>query len=167
VQPDAYFTLKTNAERAALARTIGKLNDMLKDESFICIGPGRWGSSNADLGVPISYGDIYHARALVEMAGEHCGLPPEPSLGTHFFQDLLESQIYPLALQLDDPATVFNRSFFDHAPNRLNELLPEAAGFAGCLRVLRISDSYPGQTLRLIMNGEIGRAAGFLVNTQE
>jgi len=35
------------------------------------------------------------------------------------------------------------------------------------LRVLRISDSYPGQTLRLIMNGEIGRAAGFLVNTQE
>jgi len=167
VQPEAYFALKTNAERAALARTIGKLNDVLKDESFICIGPGRWGSSNADLGVPISYGDIYHARALVEMAGEHCGLPPEPSLGTHFFQDLLESQIYPLALQLDDPATVFNRSFFDHAPNRLNELLPEAAGFAGCLRVLRISDSYPGQTLRLIMNGEIGRAAGFLVNTQE
>ncbi len=167
VQPEGYFALKTNTERATLARTIGKLNDMLKCESFICIGPGRWGSSNADLGVPIGYGDIYHARALVEMAGGHCGLPPEPSLGTHFFQDLLESQIYPLALRLDDPATVFNCSYFDHANNKLRELLPEAAVFEGCLRVLRVAESYPGQTLRIIMNEEPGRAVCFLVNAQE
>lgn len=164
VQPEAYFALKTNAERSALARTIGKLNDILKTESFICIGPGRWGSSNADLGVPISYGDIYHARALVEMAGENCGLPPEPSLGTHFFQDLLESQIYPLALQLDDPATAFTRGFFENARNHLLKLLPEAAVFEDCLRVLRVADDYPGQTLRVIMNDEIGRAVGFLVD---
>jgi len=167
VQPEAYFALKTNAERTALARTIGKLNVILKTEAFICIGPGRWGSSNADLGVPISYGDIYHARALVELAGEHCGLPPEPSLGTHFFQDLLESQIYPLALQLDDPATVFKRGFFDGAKNQLPDLLPEAAAFEGCLRVLRVSESYPGQTLRVIMNDEVGRAVAFLVSKVE
>ncbi len=166
VQADAYFALKTNAERSTLARTIGKLNDLLKEESFICIGPGRWGSSNADLGVPISYGDIYHARALIEMAGEHCGLPPEPSLGTHFFQDLLESQIYPLALQLDTPATVFNRGFFDGAKNQLLNLLPDAAIFEACLRVLRIEDSYPNETMRIIMNEEAGRAVAFLVGKQ-
>ena len=166
VQADAYFALKTNADRSTLARTIGKLNDLLKEESFICIGPGRWGSSNADLGVPISYGDIYHARALIEMAGEHCGLPPEPSLGTHFFQDLLESQIYPLALQLDTPATVFNRGFFDGAKNQLLNLLPDAAIFEACLRVLRIEDSYPGETMRIIMNEEVGRAVAFLVGKQ-
>ncbi len=166
VQPEAYFALKTNAERSALARTIGKLNDILKSESFICIGPGRWGSSNADLGVPISYGDIYHARALVEMAGEHCGLPPEPSLGTHFFQDLLESQIYPLALQLDDPATVFNRAFFEGAENQLLNLLPDAVFYKDCLRVLRLADHYPGQTLRVIMNDEISRAVAYLVDKQ-
>lgn len=166
VQAEAYFALKTNAERFTLARTIGKLNDILKSESFICIGPGRWGSSNADLGVPISYSDIYHARALVEMAGENCGLPPEPSLGTHFFQDLLESQIYPLALQLDDAETVFKRTFFDSAENQLLNLLPEAADFEDCLRVLRVENSYPGQTMRVIMNEEINRAVGFLVNKQ-
>ncbi len=166
VQAEGYFALTSNAERSALARTIGKLNDLLKEESFICIGPGRWGSSNADLGVPISYGDIYHARSLVEMAGEHCGLPPEPSLGTHFFQDLLESQIYPLALQLDTPATVFNRGFFDGAKNQLLTLLPEAAVFESCLRVLRIADSYPGETMRIIMNEEAGRAVAFLVSKQ-
>jgi len=117
VQPEAYFMLGSHSQRAKLARTIGRLNNLLKDESFICIGPGRWGSSNADLGVPIGYGDIYHAGALVELAGEHGGLPAEPSLGTHFFQDLLEAQIYPLALQMDNPATIFKREFFDQAEN--------------------------------------------------
>lgn len=167
VNPEGYFSIKSTNERSNLARTIGRLNDVLKQESFICIGPGRWGSSNADLGVPIGYGDIYHARALVELAGENCGLPPEPSLGTHFFQDLLESQIYPLALQLDDPATVFDRAYFDTAPNHLVELLPDAADFAFCLRVLRIEDTYPGKTLRVIMNDEINRAIAFLVAKSE
>ena len=163
VHPEDYFALASQTERVSLARHIGRLNDLLKEESFICIGPGRWGSSNSDLGVPISYGDIYHARALVELAGENCGLPPEPSLGTHFFQDLLESQIYPLALQLDNPATVFNRAFFDHSPNHLVEYLPEADEYARCLRVLRVADRYPGQTLRILMNDELGRAVAFLV----
>lgn len=163
IQPDAYFSLRSSNERFALARTVGKLNNLLKDESFICVGPGRWGSSNSDLGVPIGYGDIYYTRALVELAGENCGLPPEPSLGTHFFQDLLESQIYPLALQLDNPATVFNREFFDAAPNHLGDFLPEAAALEPSLRLLRIEDAYPNQTLRIIMNDEISRAVAFLV----
>ena len=163
VHPESYFAIKSTNERSILARTVGRLNDVLKDETFICIGPGRWGSSNSDLGVPIDYGDIYHASALVELAGENCGLPPEPSLGTHFFQDLLESQIYPLALQLDDPTTVFKREFFETAPNHLNELLPDADAFTSCLRVLCIEDTYPGRTLRLIMNDEVNRAVAFLV----
>jgi hypothetical protein len=164
VQPEAYFALNSHTQRSALARLVGRLNHMLKDESFICIGPGRWGSSNADLGVPIGYGDIYHARALVELAGGNCGLPPEPSLGTHFFQDLLESQIYPLALQMGNPATLFKREFFDQAPNHLTEFLPDAAEFNSSLRLLRIEDAYPGNTMRVIMNDEIGRAVAFLVN---
>ncbi|MEL7589994.1 MAG: PEP/pyruvate-binding domain-containing protein [Anaerolineaceae bacterium] len=164
VQPEAYFMLGSHSQRAKLARTIGRLNNLLKDESFICIGPGRWGSSNADLGVPIGYGDIYHAGALVELAGEHGGLPAEPSLGTHFFQDLLEAQIYPLALQMDNPATIFKREFFDQAENHLTEYLPDAAEFTHSLRLLRVGDAYPGQTMRIIMNDDVGRAVAFLVN---
>jgi hypothetical protein len=164
VQPEAYFALGSHSQRSKLARTIGRLNHLLKDESFICIGPGRWGSSNTDLGVPIGYGDIYHAGALVELAGENGGLPAEPSLGTHFFQDLLEAQIYPLALQMDNPATVFKREFFDQSENHLTDLLPDAAEFEPSLRLLRVEDAYPGQTLRIIMNDDVGRAVAFLVN---
>jgi len=162
VQPEAYFALKTNAERAALARTIGKLNDVLEGESFICIGPGRWGSSNADLGVPISYGDIYHARALVEMAGEHCGLPPEPSLGTHFFQDLLESQIYPLAIYLDDAQNTFDRGFFYQTPNCAADWIDLPAELNDSLRLIRVSDYRPGSHLRVVMDDENSRAVAFL-----
>ncbi len=161
VDPDSYFSLSSNAERVQVGRALGRLNDLLKGENFICIGPGRWGSSNPDLGVPIAYGDIYHAKALVELAGENCGLPPEPSLGTHFFQDLLESQIYPLALQLDDPKTTFQRRLLEGAPNHLEELAPDLAGFSKVLRAIKISDIAPGKTLRILMHDEVGKALGY------
>ncbi len=111
VVPEGYFSLETQEDRYALGRIVGRLNAALKDKSFICLGPGRWGSSNSDLGVPIDYGDIYYSKSLIEMTGPGIGPQPEPSLGTHFFQDLLESQIYPLAICLDDPKTIFNNHF--------------------------------------------------------
>lgn len=161
VVPEKYFTISSNLQRLQLARAVGRLNDLLKNESFICIGPGRWGSSNSDLGVPIAYGDIYHAKALVELAGENCGLPPEPSLGTHFFQDLLESQIYPLALQLDDPKTWFQKELLESAPNHMEEIAPNLTVFADSLRVIRIDDLAEGKTLRILMNGEAGKALAY------
>jgi pyruvate,water dikinase len=162
VKPSEYFKLPSNNIRTDLAREIGKLNAALAKENFICVGPGRWGSSNSDLGVPIAYGDVYHARALIELAGAGCGLPPEPSLGTHFFQDLLESQIYPLALQLDSAKTVFNEPFFESTPNRLKEWLPESQTFEPCLRLIKVSDYKPGSALKVLMHGESSRAIGFL-----
>lgn len=163
VDSRGYFSLPTQADRTTLARVIGKLNAAMANERFICIGPGRWGSANSDLGVPIAYGDIYHTRALIELAGEGYGLPPEPSLGTHFFQDLLESQIYPLAIQLDDPRSQFNNEFFNQTPNRLLEWLPEAGAMQNTLKVLRVSDYAPGAHLKVVMNDEIGKAVAFLV----
>jgi hypothetical protein len=163
VDSKGYFSLPTQADRTSLARTIGKLNAAMANEQFICIGPGRWGSANSDLGVPIAYGDIYHTRALVELAGEGYGLPPEPSLGTHFFQDLLESQIYPLAIQLDDSRSQFNNEFFTESPNRLLEWLPDAGSLTGTLKVIRVEDYAPRSHLKVVMNDEIGKAVAFLV----
>ncbi len=163
VKPDEYFSFSSTAERNHLARTVGKLNNAMEKLNYIAIGPGRWGSSNPDLGVPIAYGDIYHAKALVELTGENCGLPPEPSLGTHFFQDLLESQIYPLALQLDDPKTNFNRGLLEKAPNHLLEFCPDSSQFENCLHVVKITDILSGGFLRVLMHDEIGRALAFLV----
>lgn len=162
IPPEAYFALSAYLLRQELARAIGRLNTALAGECFIMVGPGRWGSSNPDLGVPVGYGDVYHARALVELTGQHFGLPPEPSLGTHFFQDLLESQIYPLAIDLDDRTTHFARAFFYETPNLLNEFLPNHHHLGEALRLIRVSDYRPEHHLDLVMSDEKGVAVAFL-----
>ena len=163
VPPEGYFALPTSTARAELGRLISQLNALLKHETYICVGPGRWGTSTPDLGVPISYGDIYHTRALVELTGNFLGPAPEPSFGTHFFQDLVESNIYPLAIQLEDPEALFDRAFFYETPNHLREFIPEAAMFETSLRLLHVTDFRFGSHLELVMDDQAGRAVAFLV----
>jgi hypothetical protein len=167
VPDEGFFALPTPEARRELARAIGKLNNLLKNEPFICVGPGRWGSTNSDLGVPIDFGDIYNTRALVELSGRGIGQAPEPSLGTHFFQDLLESQIYPLAISLDDDQSVFNREFFYNLPNHLTEWMPAPVGvdLQSSLRLIRVNDYRPGYSMRVIMNEERSLAQAYIVKT--
>ena len=71
-----------------IAYDIEKLNRQFieKDESYVLIGPGRWGSSDPWLGIPVKWPHISNAKVIVE-----CGLENyrvDPSQGTHFFQNL-------------------------------------------------------------------------------
>lgn len=161
VPPERYFSLLTTELRSRLGREVGRLNAILKGHNFICVGPGRWGSSNPDLGVPVDYGDIYNSRALVELAGEGVAPALEPSLGTHFFQDLMESQIYPLGILLDRPDTIFNRSLFYKTPDRLDEFMQITTDLAGCLRLIRVTDYLPNHHLNIVMNSESVHAVGY------
>ncbi|MDD5369495.1 MAG: PEP/pyruvate-binding domain-containing protein, partial [Anaerolineaceae bacterium] len=78
ITPEAYFALPTPQARSELSRAIGKLNAALQGQTFICVGPGRWGTTNPDLGVPVEYADVYNTRALVEMTGKGIGPEPDP-----------------------------------------------------------------------------------------
>jgi hypothetical protein len=162
IDPEAYFTLPTLNDRFELGHAIGRLNEMMKDSEFILVGPGRWGSSNSDLGVPIHYGDIYHARALIEMTGPGIGVAPEPSLGTHFFQDLMEAKIYPLAVDLADERSLFQTVWIANAPNHLLEFLPMEERFRDVIKVVWVEDIRSGHHLRVIMNDEQNTAVAFL-----
>ncbi|MCM1310094.1 MAG: phosphoenolpyruvate synthase [Bacteroides sp.] len=84
VRPEAF----NSANNPALALEIESLNRRLMDsgEPYILIGPGRWGSSDPALGIPVKWPHICGSRLIVE-----CALPGyriEPSQGTHFFQNL-------------------------------------------------------------------------------
>ncbi|BBB47029.1 PEP/pyruvate-binding domain-containing protein [Pelolinea submarina] len=162
VPPGEYFKLSVN-ERFELARIIGKLNEKLKGRQFILVGPGRWGSTNVDLGIPVGYSDVFNTRALVEMSGKDIGPSPEPSLGTHFFQDLLEAQIYPLAIYLDDPQSTFQPSFFYHSPNCIEEFIPAEENIKERLRLIKIDDYRKDHMLRLVMDEEHSTAIGYLL----
>ena len=159
VTPEGYYRLGTPSQRARLIQAISALNARWEDTAFICVGPGRWGTRNPELGVQVTYADIYNAKALVELASTRFGTYAEPSFGTHFFQDLMESNILPLAVDLDDPRTRFNRAFFYDLPNRLTEFLPDApTELQAVLRVLRAADYRPQGTLRIVSNAAQGRA---------
>ncbi len=160
VSAHLYLTL-TIEQRHEVARVIGRLNKILEGRKFIMLGPGRWGSANLDLGVPVSYADIYNSSALIEVAYTQKGITPEPSYGTHFFQDLVEAQIYPLAIYPDLPGDLLNQAWLDRAHNSLVALLPDAAPLAEVLKVIHIPTQRPGYLLEISMDGE--RAVAYFV----
>jgi hypothetical protein len=168
VTPEGYFSLPSQAARTKTERAIGQLNIALKDQVFICIGPGRWGTSTPDLGVHVAYADIYNTRALIELSGQEVGTSPEPSFGTHFFQDMMEAQIYPLAINLDDKDMLFQRDFFYSTPNRLADWCTSIdENLLVTLRLIDVQDYAPGQHMVLVMDDDEGRAVGFLEDNEE
>ncbi len=156
VDPERYVRVQTLQDRVALARLVGRLNDKLASDPFVLIGPGRWGSSNPELGVPVSYADIFNARALIEIP-----LPdeePEASFGTHFFQDLVESNIYPVAVVPGNGGDHFNFDFFQTAPDSTSEVLGEHFPPDSPLKLIDIPKATEGKRMELIMNDEDDKA---------
>jgi hypothetical protein len=162
VDPEAYGRIVEHSVKFEIGRIIGRLNKRLENERFILMGPGRWGSSNIDLGVKVTYADIYNTCVLVEIAMGKDGETPEVSYGTHFFQDLVESGIYPLPLYPDDEGVIFNRAFLDSAPNVLSELLPADAPYADLVKVIDLAAASGGRFLEVVMDGEQEQALAYL-----
>ncbi len=146
-----------------LAKAISHLNRKLDDSAYILMGPGRWGSINIELGVQVSYADIYNTKVLVEMAVAHDGQTPELSYGTHFFQDLVEAGIYSLPLHLGQENSYFNWSFFHDSPNHLAVLSPEDHHLEPYLKVIDVAKVVSEKRLQILMNGHKDVAVGHLV----
>jgi hypothetical protein len=162
IDPDVYSRIGDRSVKLELGRVVGRLNKILEHECFILMGPGRWGSSNIDLGVKVTYADIFNTRVLVEIAMGKDGEAPEVSYGTHFFQDLVETGIYPLPLYPNDEGVTFNRAFLESAPNVLPELLPADAAYAGYVKVIDVRAVSGGRSLEIVMNGEQEQALAYL-----
>ncbi|MDR1880451.1 MAG: phosphoenolpyruvate synthase [Tannerellaceae bacterium] len=72
-----------------IAYEIEKINRQFSEQGagYVLIGPGRWGSSDHWLGIPVKWPHISNARVIVELGLEHYRI--DPSQGTHFFQNLI------------------------------------------------------------------------------
>jgi hypothetical protein len=99
VQPLAYGKLHTQ-DRHAVARLIGDImkHERTQKRKIMLIGPGRWGTSSPALGVPCSYSELSGAAILCEIAAMHEGLNPDLSLGSHFFNELVEMHMLYFAV---------------------------------------------------------------------
>jgi hypothetical protein len=138
VVPEVYGEMKMS-DRYSIARLIGKLTHLkeLGDRPTILLaGPGRWATTSPEMGVPVSFSEINTVAILCEIISMHEGLVPEASLGTHFFNDLVESDMVYCAVHPNKEGHVLNREFFDGSENLLASLLPEDAAYGTAVKVI-------------------------------
>ena len=126
--PSVYGQLPIG-KRHSVARLIGRVmhaEEPSPPKTIMLIGPGRWGTTTPSLGVPVSFAEIDRVSALCEIVAMREDLVPDVSLGTHFFNELVELDILYLALFPGRPGNGWNTAILEKAPNRLLELVPEA-----------------------------------------
>lgn len=99
-----------------VALEVEKLNARLTEENepYVLVGPGRWGSSDFSLGVPVKWPQIAGARLIVETAMP--GYRIEPSQGTHFFQNLTSFGVGYFTVDPDGGNGCFDVDFLDSCP---------------------------------------------------
>ncbi|MBN1871367.1 MAG: PEP/pyruvate-binding domain-containing protein [Candidatus Omnitrophica bacterium] len=142
VNPKGYNELPMSG-KYDIARIVGNLNKEISDKEImpvLLLGPGRWGTSTPSLGVPVSFFEINNVTSLGEIAFAGGNLMPELSFGTHFFQDLVESKIFYVALFPQKEKVIFNDRLICSGKNMLGEILPDAAKYSGIIGVYDVSD---------------------------
>ncbi len=84
VRPDKFDSALTRKIAAEISRVNKRLHKL--DRPYLLIGPGRWGTADPWLGIPVQWGDISGVGAIVEL--QNSSLQAEPSQGSHFFQNI-------------------------------------------------------------------------------
>jgi len=148
VDPQRYAGL-SRSQRYDIARAVGRLNRQIRERNnpaTMLLGPGRWGTTTPTMGVPVRFSEINNIAVLGEIAYQEGSLIPDLSFGTHFFQDLVEAEIFYLAIYPERQAVRFNRSWWDDSPNLLGNLSPGDRNHEDTLKVFDVGD----RNLRLI-----------------
>ncbi len=129
-------------DRYGVARVIGDINRVhdVNDRGLMLIGPGRWGTHSPSLGIPVSFSEISRASVICEVVAMHERLIPDVSLGTHFFNDLVEHDMLYIAYFPQKTGASLDAAWFQNAPNKLLDLVPGATRFADMIRVIDCSD---------------------------
>lgn len=97
VRPEAFDAAKTRE----IAAEVAQANAIMEAQGrrFLLIGPGRWGSSDPWLGVPVDWSQITQVQAIVEVALPNMNV--DPSQGSHFFQNMTSLGIGYFTIPLD------------------------------------------------------------------
>ena len=130
------------------ARLIGQINQKLKGKTILLLGPGRWGTTTPSLGVPVHFSELCNMSVICEISYPKAGLIPELSYGSHFFQDLVESDIFYAAIFDREEGVIFH----EEKILKLKNLTREILGTDKWNEVIHIA-----KTQSLILHSDIGR----------
>jgi len=131
-------------DRYSVARLIGRLTHAQTNgapEHIMLVGPGRWGTTTPSLGVPVSFAEINTVSVVCELATMHEGLVPDISLGTHFFNDLVETDMLYMAIYPERDNYICNEQMLMTFPNRLLDIVPEASMWAEAVWIIDTTDT--------------------------
>lgn len=106
----------SSSNNQLMAREIEKINRTFteKGDGYILIGPGRWGSSDPSLGIPVKWPHISSARLITEASLPNYRI--EPSQGTHFFQNLTSFGVGYFTIDTRDNDSVYDIAYLDNCP---------------------------------------------------
>ncbi|MEN6384573.1 MAG: PEP/pyruvate-binding domain-containing protein [Phycisphaerales bacterium] len=153
IAPEQFAKLKIS-ERYELARVVGRISHIENEaeKTVMLIGPGRWGTSTPSLGVPVSYPEINTISVLVEIAILNKDMSSDVSLGTHFFNDLIESETLYLGLLPYRKNNILRTDFFLNSPNTLLDIYPDGKNWLDVIKVIDPRKSNLGKTISLYAN---------------
>lgn len=116
VKPESFDAARTRE----IAETVARINDkfIAEDQNYILVGPGRWGSTDPWLGIPVKWAQISAARLIVESGLKNYHI--DPSQGTHFFQNLTSFRVGYFTIN-----TFVNEGFYDLEYLRRHEAVYE------------------------------------------
>ncbi len=138
VSPARFAPLR-QADRLAVTRLIGRINRASADRCLLMLGPGRWGSRDPALGLPVSFSEINHVAALCEIVAMHDNLIPDVSLGTHFLNELIEADMLYFALFPKMAGSLLDEEWLRESPNRLSDIVPGAEQWSDVVHIVEPS----------------------------
>ncbi|NPU83163.1 MAG: phosphoenolpyruvate synthase [Syntrophaceae bacterium] len=150
IDPQGYTKLSLS-EKYDVARLIGRLNKLVENREetpTALLGPGRWGTTTPAMGVPVTFSEINNITVIAEIAYRDGSLIPDLSFGTHFFQDLVEMEIFYMAIYPEKEKVFFNTAWMETFPNRLKDLSPRDGAYEEVVRVYEVQERH----LRLMSN---------------
>lgn len=155
IVPELYSLLSIS-DRYTIARIIGRIvniKEVKEYKNVLLIGPGRWGTTTPSLGVPVTFSEISNVSFLCEIVKMSEDLIPDVSLGTHFFNDLVEFNILYLALYPDREGTILNFDFLKkHKIKIIPEIKDEMLKYKDVLKVIDIEDLNDIKSINLYAN---------------
>jgi len=136
IDAKAYLALNESG-KYSVARQVGLINTALKGKNAMLIGPGRWGTTTPSLGVPVHFSELCNMSVICEVASTETGFMPELSYGSHFFQDLVETGIFYVAVFDGQNDVIYNPDFILKKENILETLLPQSSQYKDIIRIVK------------------------------
>ncbi len=134
-------------QKSLLCAVIAQINRYYEgtNKNIMLLSPGRIGTSSPELGLPVAFSDISNIKLLCEYADMNIGFVPELSYGSHMFQDLVEAEMFYVAIMDTEQSgtRVYQKDFWEKEESIMCKILPHLSEYDDVIKVYEINSDKP------------------------